>query len=151
MNGSVVGTLALAFALAGCLAAHPLHDEVEIGIGTLSRLPADKVALVRITPDAAAATVLTHERETGWPDEDIDWEDGQCVIVAWLERHPMSFAPDPGPPSAMYLVRLVADGSRVTWVMVDATSGELGAAIGDPLKITCGDTSLHEAEPHVDV
>jgi hypothetical protein len=50
----------------------------------------------------------------------------------------MSFAPDPGPPSAVYVVRLMhGGGSRVTWVMVDATSGELGAVIGDPLTAEC--------------
>jgi len=138
IHRSVIGTVALAFVLAGCLATKQLHDKVEIGIGTLSQLPLDKVSLVRVTPDAAATTVHTHERETGWPDLDIDWEDGQCVLVAWLERHPMSRAPDPGPPSVVYLVRLMdSAGSRVTWVMVDATSGELGAAIGDPLKAGC--------------
>ena len=56
------------------------------------------------------------------------------MLVAWYERHPMSRAPVPPDPSAVYLVRLVdeRDGSRVTWVMVEATTGELGAAFGGP-------------------
>jgi hypothetical protein len=104
----------------------------------LSVLPPDKAWLVRVSPAGAATTVLMHERATGWPDLDIEWKDGRCVLLAWLERHPMSRAPDPGPPSAVYLVRLVdGGGSRETWVMVDATSGELGSAIGDPLKGAC--------------
>lgn len=148
---SVTGTLALAFVLAGCLTTRQLHDKVEIGIGTLGQLPPDKVLLVRVTPEAAATTVLQHERETGWPDLEIDWEDGHCVLVAWLERHPMSRAPDPA-PSAVYVVRLVdSGGSRVTWVMVDATTGELDAAIGDRLKAGCDAPAPHEAGTSRDI
>lgn len=83
--------------------------------------------------------MLAHERETGWPDNDVVWRDGGCVLVAWFEGHPMSRAPDPGPPSAVYLVRLIDNrATRVTWVIVDATTGDLGAAIGDAVNSGCG-------------
>ena len=107
---------------------------VKVVTGTLSPLPVEKLSLVRITAEAAAKVVLDHERETGWPDLDVAWKDGGCVLLAWFERQPMSHMPVPPDPSAVYVVRLIGeqDASRVTWVMVEATSGELGAAFGGP-------------------
>jgi hypothetical protein len=102
--------------------------------GTLSPLPVEKLALVRIPPEAAANVVLDHERETGWPDPDVTWKEGGCVLLAWFERQPMSRMPVPPEPSAVYVVRLVGqeDASRVTWMMVEASTGELGASFGGP-------------------
>lgn len=122
----------LVFLLAGCLNSNTLSQSVHLGNGTLSPLPADKVSLVRVTAVAAATTVLAQERETGWPDDDIAWRDGGCVLTAWFQPEPMSFNPHPGPPYAVYLVRLVdlAATGRVRWVMVNAETGELGGALG---------------------
>jgi hypothetical protein len=137
----------LALILAGCVSALSLTDKVELGTGTLGPVPADRMFLVRATSADAAHTVLAHERETGWPDPDIAWQDGRCVRLAWYEPRPMSFSPDPGPPYPVYLVWLVdqAGTAGVMWVMVDGRTGELGAAIGDPLKSGCAD----EARPRV--
>jgi hypothetical protein len=51
----------------------------------------------------------------------------------------MSYAPDPPPPSAVYLVRLVdaVNDPREIWVMVEASTGQLGAAFGGPFKSDC--------------
>lgn len=146
MPRSLVALAALASLLAGCLATPQLHDKVEIGNGTLSQIPPDKISLVRITAEAAAVAVLNHEHETGWPDLDIDWTDGHCVLLAWLERHPMSFDPDPG-SSAVYMVRLI-DGSRsrVNWVLVDASTGEVSTSIGAPLKAGCDGPAVRETK-----
>src|SRR5215213_401534 len=124
---------AVAVLLAGCLATPTLKGEVVLLNGTVEPLPPDKASLVRVTADVAASTVLTKERDTGWPDPDIAWQSGGCVLVGWFEGRPMSYSPDPGPPSAVYLVRLANSLTRdVTWVMVDATTGELRSAIGNP-------------------
>jgi hypothetical protein len=119
--------------------AGSLPRNVETGVGTLGPLPAERLPLVRITAAAAANTVLAHEHETGWPDLDIAWKDGGCMFVAWYVRHPMSMAPVPPPPSPVYVVRLVgvADALQETWVIVDATTGELGAAGGGPSESDC--------------
>jgi hypothetical protein len=125
--------------IAGCRTTPQLHHEVEIGIGTVRPLPPDKSALVRTTAEAAAMTVLTNEFETGWPDDEIAWMDGKCVLLGWLERYPMSFDPRPA-PSAVFMVRLV-DGAqaRATWVLVDATTGEESTSIGNPFgNVRCG-------------
>jgi hypothetical protein len=110
--------------------AGSISANAETGVGTLSPLLPDQLPLVRITAQVATKTVLTNKQETGWPDLDIAWKDGGCTLLAWYVRHPMSYAPNPPPPSAVYLVQLVdqIDASRSTWVMVDATTGELGSA-----------------------
>lgn len=108
-------------------------------------LPADKLPLVRITAKVAAGNVLAYERETGWPDFEIAWRNGDCTFVAWYVPGPMSMAPVPPPPSAVYLVRLVADDAwatgelQVTWVMVDATTGDVRSAFGSGLISGCAD------------
>jgi pimeloyl-ACP methyl ester carboxylesterase len=129
----------LVLVLAGCLNSNTLSQSVHLVNGTLSPLPPDKVALVRVSEGAAASTVLAQERETGWPDEDIAWRDGGCVLIAWFQPEPMSFNPDPGPPYAVYLVRLVdlAATGRVTWVMVNAETGELDAALSGQFPFEC--------------
>jgi hypothetical protein len=98
-------------------------------------LPDDKVLLVRVTPEVARATVLASQRDSGSPADVASLRDGDCVFVAWLQDYPMSMAPVPPPPSAVYLVRLIptaASRGSETWVMVDATTGELGSATGMP-------------------
>jgi hypothetical protein len=137
----------LALLVAGCLPANSLTDKVELGNGTLGPVPADQVFQIRSTAADAAKTVLGNERETGWPDPDIAWQDGGCVRLRWYEPRPMSFSPDPGPPYSVYLVRLVdqTGAAGISWVMVDARTGELGAAIGDALKSGCAD----EVDPRV--
>ena len=103
--------------------------------------------LVLTTGADAAETVLEHERKTGWPDPDIAWQDGRCVRLAWYEKRPMSFFPEPGPPYPVYLVRLVDQigTAGVTWVMVDARTGEIGSATGAPLKSGCADEACPRA------
>jgi hypothetical protein len=124
--------------LAGCVPPNSLTEKVEIVTGSLGPVPADKVGLVRISDAEATKTVLDNERETGWPDPDIAWQDGRCARLAWFEPHAMSYDPDPGPPYPVYLVRLVdPTGAAITWVMVNARTGDLGASIGDPLKSGC--------------
>jgi hypothetical protein len=106
---------------------------VNIGIGTVSPLPAEKLPLVRITAEVARDAVLAMLRDTGWPADATALHDGDCVFLGWLEQYPMSMAPIPPPPSAVYLVRLVPpEGSGVpdTWVMVDATTSEVRSALG---------------------
>lgn len=102
-------------------------------------MPPDKIALVRTTPEAATNTVLKNELETGWPDPEIAWVDGKCVLLGWLERYPMSFSPHPA-PSAVFMVRLVDAGhARFTWVLVDATTGEESTSLGNPFGgASCG-------------
>ena len=131
--------------LAGCMPANALHDRVRLGVGALGPLPPDKVLQVRTTLAEASDTVLKNERETGWPDPDIAWQDGGCVLIALYEPQAMSFAPDPGPPYPVYIVRLVDLPARTaTWVMVDARTGELGADIGDVLKGGCGNSAKRQ-------
>jgi hypothetical protein len=120
----------------GCLSTNTLPRRVEIGGGNVGPLPPAKQSLVQTTAVDASRTVISHERETGWPDESIAWEDGGCVLVAWYEEYPMSFAPDPPPPYPVYLVRL-RSGSASAWVMVDARTGELDAYIGDHPEFQC--------------
>jgi hypothetical protein len=112
---------------------------VGLFAGTLSPLTAEHLPLVAVTADAAAGTVLAHERDIGWPDLDVAWTDGGCVLLAWYERHPMSRAPNPDPPSAVYVVRLVdeRDAARETWVMVEASTGELGSVFGGAWSSDC--------------
>jgi hypothetical protein len=137
----LVATLFLAGLVGGCHSGVPgsLTHAVNIGTGTLGPMPADKVPLVRLTAAEAQATVLAHERETGWPDPGIAWKGGGCVLLAWYERRPMSMAPVPPPPSAVYVVRVVSelDATKELWVMVEATTGELGAAFGGPSSSDC--------------
>jgi hypothetical protein len=123
-------------AVSGCLGTNTLPARVEIGNGNLGPLAADKAGLVQSTAIAASQLVLAHERETGWPDENIVWEDGGCVLVAWYEMYPMSRAPNPPPPYPVYLVGLKSGQARA-WVMVDARTGELGAYIGDQPEFPC--------------
>lgn len=68
--------------LAGCVPANSLTDRVEIVNGSLGPIPADKVGLIRTSGTDAAKTVLENERETGWPDLNIAWQDGGCVRLA---------------------------------------------------------------------
>src|SRR5919112_616145 len=90
--------LVAGYVVAGCLSSNTLPRQVEIGNGNLRPLPADKAALVQTTPIAASQTALAHERETGWPDENIAWDDAGCVLIASYEMYPMSRAPNPPPP-----------------------------------------------------
>lgn len=147
----LVGLVIAANLVAGCQATPQLRDNVDTGLGTLWPLPPDKASLVRITADAALWTVLNNEAETGWPDVEIDWADGRCVLLAWLERRPMSFDPNPG-SSAVYMVRLIDAGhTRVNWVLVDATTGEERTAIGDPMKAGCDGPAVREPQPSRDI
>lgn len=116
-----------------------ISSNTETGAGTLRPLLPDQLSLVRVTAAAAAHTVLANKEATGWPEVDIAWQDGGCVLLAWYVRHPMSYAPNPPPPSAVFVVRLVSkvDRSRQTWVIVDATTGELGAAGSGPSNSDC--------------
>ena len=116
-----------------------VSSDTEIGAGTLRPLLPDQLPLVRITEAAAARTVLDTKEATGWPDHDIAWQDGGCVLLAWYVRHPMSYAPNPPPPSAVFVVRLVnkVDRSQQTWVMVDATTGEVRSAGSGPSSSDC--------------
>ena len=109
---------------------------VEIGGGNVGPLPAEMRGLVQTTALDASRTVLAHERETGWPDDEIAWGDGGCVLIARFEQYPMSRAPNPPPPYPVYLVRLASELAS-TWVMVDARNGELGASIGDRPELPC--------------
>jgi hypothetical protein len=131
----VAPLLVAAIVVAGCGGTKSLTQKVDIGAGNVGPLPAG--ILVQSTAVDASRTVLTHERETGWPDENIVWQDGGCVLVAWFERYPMSRDPNPPPPYPVYLVKL-ASGASTTWVMVDARTGELGAAIGAHPEFSCG-------------
>jgi len=65
----LVATLFLAGLLGGCHSGvlGSLSRVVEIGVGTLGPLPADKIPLVRLSAAEAQATALAHERETGGP------------------------------------------------------------------------------------
>jgi hypothetical protein len=156
--GLVGATVLLAGTLCGCQAAPSgrptelsppavlespvagsLPSEMQTGDGTLRALLPDQLLLVRVTAADASRTVLDHEKHTGWPDLDIPWRDGGCVFVAWYVRRPMSMAPNPPSPSPVYLVRLVGevDASKETWVLVDATTGELGAAFSGPSSPSC--------------
>ena len=141
----LVATLFLAGLLGGCHSGvlGSLSRVVEIGVGTLGPLPADKIPLVRLSAAEANATVLARERETGWPDLDIAWKGGGCVLLAWYERRPMSFSPVPPPPSAVYVVRLVGelDATNEVWVMVEATTGEIRSAFGGLSSSDCAATA----------
>jgi hypothetical protein len=119
--------------------AGSLPRKVETAAGSLLPLLADQLPLVRITSADALGAVLAREQQTGWPDLDIAFKSGGCVLVAWYVRHPMSMAPSPPAPSPVYVVRLVGEGdpSQETWVMVDATTGEEGAAFGGPSISDC--------------
>jgi hypothetical protein len=129
----------VAFLVAGCMATDSLAGRTNLATGTLGPLSLDKVALVQITQEEAARTVLAHEQDTGWPDPDIAWQDAGCVRIAWFEPHPMSFNPDPGPAYPVYLVRLVdpAAAGNTLWVMVDAQTGAIRSAFGAPLDAGC--------------
>lgn len=123
--------------VAGCINASALTGDVRFGNGVLHPLPLEKTPEVKTAANVAKATVLEHERATGWPDGDIDWQDGGCVVVGLFEPLPMSMAPDPGPPYPVYLVRLAdAASARETWVMVDARTGEIGASV-DGAALVC--------------
>lgn len=121
-----------------------LPYRVNIGNGTVSPLQADKLPLVRITAEVARDAVLALQRDSGWPADMTLLRDGHCVFLGWLEQYPMSMAPVPPPPSAVYLVRLVStEGPGVpdTWVMVDATTSEVRSALGvQNLGSECGGT-----------
>jgi hypothetical protein len=116
-----------------------ISSNTEELAGTLRPLLPDELPLVRITAAAAARTVLANKAATGWPDQDIAWQDGGCVLLAWYVPHAASYAPNPGPPSAVFEVRLVskADRSQQTWVMIDATTGELDSAGYGPPSSDC--------------
>jgi hypothetical protein len=126
----------MAFLAAACTTTPTLPGRVEIGGGNVGPLPADRHLLVQTTDVAATQTVVAHERATGWPDENIDWEDRGCVLVAWYEKYPMSRTPNPPPPYPVYLVGLKS-GANHGWVMVDARTGEIGAYIGDHPEFPC--------------
>lgn len=131
-NGVLVRLAFAAALLAGCGAAPQLNQKIEIGIGNVMPLPPNKIALVHVTPEAAANTVVKNELETGWPDPEIAWADGKCVLLGWLEPYPMSFSPHPA-PSPVFMVRLVdAAHARFNWVLVDATTGDESTSIGNP-------------------
>lgn len=131
----------LALVLAGCAGARPIAESIHVFGGTLSPPAALQLLDVRTSANAALTTVLEHERDTGWPDLETMWEDGGCVLVAWLQPEPVSRNPEPGPPYPIFLVRLThaATRSKVTWVMVDARTGQLGAAISGPSIPGCAD------------
>jgi hypothetical protein len=121
---------------------HTIGRSIETLTATLSPLPPEKLALVRTTETDARLTVLEHERATGWPDEEVDYRDGGCVLLAWFEGHPMSYAPNPPPPSAVYIVRLTdeANVEPDIWVIVDATTGELSSTFGGAPVVDCAAT-----------
>jgi hypothetical protein len=130
-----LAALALAAStLAGCGGAMSITERVHIFGGTLSPPAPHQLLEVRTSANDALATVLQHENDTGWPDIETDFEDGGCVLVAWLEPAPVSHNPDPGPPYPVFLVRLgdAATRTKVTWVMVDARTGRLGSALTGP-------------------
>jgi hypothetical protein len=116
-----------------------ITENVNLMQAILEPLPADEQTRVRVTAADASNTVLANKRKTGWPDPDIAWKDGGCVLLAWYQPIPTSYAPDPGPPSAVYLVRLVdaADSTMGTWVTVDATTGDLQGAGYGPSTTAC--------------
>lgn len=131
-----VAALLASTLVAGCLGANSVQRRVEIGLGNLGPMPAHLWAHVQTTARDAVLIVLASEQETGWPDHDIAWRDGGCVLVARFETYPMSRAPDPPPPYPVYLVRLATETASA-WVMVDARSGELGGFIGDHAGLGC--------------
>lgn len=123
-------------------AASPLVGsitETAVVGGVLGPFPAEEAARIAVTATDALNTVLTAKRERGWPDADIAWKDGGCVLLAWYQPTPMSYNPEPGPPYGLYLVRLVdpVNATMGTWVTVNATTGELGWAGDGPSTRDC--------------
>ena len=110
--------------------------------GSLSPLPPENVALLETSAEAARNVVVEHAQQDGWP-EGGPWADGDCVLTAWYERRPMSYAPNPPAPSAVYVVRLIGrdDPGRTAWVMVEAATGELASSFGGPVGDLCSETS----------
>ena len=148
-SGSGAGTsvdwrliLGLAVVLSGCNGTPTLATTVSIGAGTLGPIPDGERSLVRTRAAAALQTVVEHERETGWPDDNIAWLAGGCVLVGWYEQYPMSFDPFPE-PYPVYAVRLV-NGASTTWVLVDARSGEERSVIGPQPALPCGSVGVED-------
>lgn len=134
----LVAALVAAWLVAGCLSTTTLVADVQLGSGVLHPMPFEKAPDVKTTPDAAKAKVLEGVAGGNWPVQGVAWRDGDCVLVALFEPHPMSMAPNPGAPYPVYLVRLWAGAvGHPEWFMVDASTGELGAAIGIPRGLEC--------------
>ena len=110
-------------------------------------------ARIQVTAADASNAVIATKQTTGWPDVDIAWKDGDCVLLAWYRPLPASYDPDPGPPFAVYLVRLVdgADTTIGTWVTVDATTGEIKSAGSGPPTTDCPGLAGRETGPTRDV
>ena len=86
--------------------AGSITETVMVG-GILGPFPAEEAARIGVTATDALNTVLSTKRDRGWPDPGIAWKDGGCVLLGWYQPTPMSYNPEPGPPYAIYLVRLV--------------------------------------------
>jgi hypothetical protein len=74
-----------------------ISSNAETGVGTLRPLLPDELPLVRITAAAAARTVLANKEATGWPDLDIAWQGGGCVLLALVRSPSDELCADPGP------------------------------------------------------